>query len=380
MESMFLKLRLALLLIILSALNSLAIVMRHDRDISQYSALGERFKSVCSVRRQTTCTLISPNWVITAAHVIEGFPPFTELFVTFGDKQYPVEKILIHPSRARNTIDSSADIALFKLKIPVEGIKPVLLYEKNDEAEKLITLVGYGRTGNGLTGPTGEKVKVPLGATNRIEAHFENSLVITFDLPPGGTELEGIGGAGDSGGPALLEKNNDVYLLGVASFNNGDETTTGRYGTFAGYARISTRRQWILNTMAADPPTSGWRPLDQVNKSDKSFVNVAKRRAEAFLSAFNSSQLSKMAEFYKTQLVADPRGRSPEERIKYWQELFDNYGQYQARDFLADGRSRFAVRVYATKTKEWRAVVFELSDKVPHKITDLYMGNVSPPK
>ena len=111
-----------------------------------------------------------------------------------------IEKIIIHPARVRGAVDSSADLALFKLKQPVTEIKPVLLYDRMDEADKDVILAGYGTTGDGVAGPNGGRGKLR-AATNKIEGPLENSLLMVFDAPPFATELEGIGGAGDSGSP-----------------------------------------------------------------------------------------------------------------------------------------------------------------------------------
>src|SRR5262249_30100112 len=156
------------------------------------------------------------------AHTIENNNPFTNLYVMFSGQRYEVEKAFLHPNRVKGSVDSSADMALLKLTRQVEGITPVLLYEKGDEVGKVVTIVGRGGTGNGLTGQTMPKGHTLRGATNRIEAALENSILMTFDAPPGGTNLEGIPGSGDSGGPALFEQDGKLYLLGVDSFNSGD--------------------------------------------------------------------------------------------------------------------------------------------------------------
>lgn len=56
----------------------------------------------------------------------------------FNGQRYEIEKIIIHPARVRNTVDSSADIALLKLKESVTDIVPALLYDKRDEPEKTL--------------------------------------------------------------------------------------------------------------------------------------------------------------------------------------------------------------------------------------------------
>jgi hypothetical protein len=130
---------------------------------------------------------------MTAAHPVEGyFNPTSDPDVVFAGKKYVIEKMILHPARINGAIDSSADMALLKLAQPVEGITPVLLYDKDDEVGRIIAIVGRGEMGTGLTGPVGERSPVPQGATNRIEAVFENSPK-TRSAPKPGTVGPGPG-------------------------------------------------------------------------------------------------------------------------------------------------------------------------------------------
>jgi hypothetical protein len=357
-----------------------AIIIRHDRDESLSIALGARYPAVGNLQGEVTCTLIAPRWALTAAHTIENHPPFTDLYVLFDGERYEVEKAIIHPGRVRDAVDSSADLALLKLDRPVRGITPVLLYDRDDEVDKQVILVGYGHTGTGLTGPVGEKSKVRRGATNRIDADFENSLMMLFDAPPGGTELEGIGGGGDSGSPALLEEGGKLYTVGVSSFNSGVAGTSGRYWTFEGYARVSTRRKWIMDTIAADPPTSLWSPLKKLGGKVALPQTVAGRRAAAFFAVWNTGKEAMIAKFYAEHRTPDPKGRSAAERVKGWQELLDTYGHYQPYGFAQEGPNRFAVLVRAERNTPWRGILFELEKEKPHRVKSMQMGDVEAPK
>lgn len=360
--------------------NAFSIVIRHDREDEKYLALGAKYPVSGYLQEQVGCTLIAPRWAITAAHTIESNPAFIDYYVMFGGKRYEIEKIIIHPARVRDTVDSSADIALLKLKEPVTDITPALLYDKIDEPGKIVTLVGYGVTGTGLTGATGERGKLR-GATNRIEGALENSLLLVFDAPPLGTDLEGVSGAGDSGSPALYEENGKLYIIGVGSFNSGDpkEGTVGKYGTFEGYARISTRRAWILDTMKADPPTSIWGDLSKL-KNNAFPQNIFGRRAEAFFKAFNSGKESEIAEFYAAHRPPHPQGKTPQERAKGWQELLDQYGTYEVYGYATQGNYLYSYLVYSTREKIWRGVMLEFEETKPHKIKGMSMWNTKPPK
>lgn len=362
----------------LLASDAFSIVIRHDRDDEKYLTLGAKYPVVGFFQEQVGCTLIAPRWAITAAHVVESNPGFINYFVMFGGKRYEVEKIIIHPKRVRDAVDSSADIALLKFKEPVTGITPALLYDRMDEGGKKVILAGYGKTGTGLTGSTGERGKLR-GATNEIEGALENSLLLVFDAPPHGTDLEGINGAGDSGSPAIYEENGKLYIIGVSSFNSGSAERASMYWTFEGYARISTRRKWILETIKTDPPTSFWGDFKKI-KNNAFPANLFGRRAAAFFKAFNSGKESEIANFYADHRPPSPQGKTPQERVTGWQELLDQYGAYKVYGYSQSGAYRYTFLVYSSREKIWRVVYLEFEEKQPHKVKNMSMRDTKPPK
>ena len=379
MSKRILKLILIPLLFGLCSQSVFPIIIRHDRDDARYLALGAKYPQTGYFQERVGCTLIAPNWAITAAHTIEGNPAFINYYVMFGGKRYEIEKIILHPARVKNTVDSSADIALLKLKTPVMDIAPALLYERQDEGGKNVILAGNGATGTGLTGGTGERGKLR-AATNQIEGALENSLLMVFDPPPFGTDLEGIGGAGDSGSPAFYEENGKLYLIGVGSFNSGDaqKGTASKYGTFDGYARISTRRKWILETIKTDPPDSLWGPLRKI-KNNSFPKDVFGRRADAFFKAFNAGTESAIAEFYATHRPPNPEGKTPQERAKGWQELMNQYGKYEVQGFSRQGNYNYSFLVFSAKEKLWRGVQLEFEENKPHRVKGMQMWDTGPP-
>ncbi len=360
------------------AQGSSAIIIRHDRDDQQYLLLGAKYQVSGFLQERVGCTLIAPLWAVTAAHTIEENPAFINYYVMFGGKRYEVEKIIIHPSRVKGTVDSSADLALLKLKQPVTEIKPALLYDRMDEADKEVVLAGYGMTGNGLAGQNGERGKLR-AATNKIEGPLENSLLMVFDAPPFATELEGIGGAGDSGSPALYEEGGKLYIMGVGSFNSGNakQGTSSKYGTFSGYARISTRRTWILETMKADPPDSLWSEKKEI-KNNSFPKDTFGKRSQAFFASFNAGQEAAIAKFYADHRPPHPEGKTPQERAKGWQELMDQNGAYEVKAFSKQGRHSYAYLVYSAKAKTWRGVQIDFESKAPYRVTGIQMWDVDP--
>ena len=226
------------------------IVIRHDKSDAEYLALGKKFPSVCKVgKRGGDGTLIAPQWIMTAAHVAQGMfrRQGKDLKIYFENKAegYLIDKIFIHPDFAPM---QGADIALILLKKPVQGIDPAQWYTQKNEAGKNIIIVGHGDFKNGKGGEwvvDGKK----RGATNVIDEATSNKIIFDFDEPPGGTELEGTAGRGDSGGPAFIMKDNIPFIAGISSAGMPGKNGPGTYGAVEHYTRVSSYQDWIKSTI-----------------------------------------------------------------------------------------------------------------------------------
>ena len=227
------------------------IVIRHDRDDSEYRELGTKFPAVCKVgKRGGDGTLIAKNWVITAGHVAQGMfrreGLDLKIFFANTEKGYTVDQIFVHPNFAPM---QGADIALIRLKESVQDIEPAGLYRSTDEAGKSIIIVGHGDFKNGQeTTWTVDGIK--RGATNTIDRTTADKIVFDFDAPPGGTTLEGTAGRGDSGGPAFIMENETPRVAGISSAGMPGANGPGTYGAVEHYTRVSTYHKWIEETMA----------------------------------------------------------------------------------------------------------------------------------
>jgi hypothetical protein len=212
-------------------------------------ALGERFAAAGRVLPDGGCTLIGPDWVATAGHVVQHARLGT-LRVRFAETEYNVAEVVLHPKAEaeRPGRPPEVDLALLRLAEPVVGVEPAAIYRDADEVGKTLALVGYGDVGNGNEQPRRSDGK-RRAATNVVDDAGPLRIMMKFDEPPGGTELEGVSGPGDSGGGAFLEKDGSVYLVGVSSASmNG---RPGRYGVIDVYTRVSSFADWIDEAIGA---------------------------------------------------------------------------------------------------------------------------------
>lgn len=220
------------------------IVIRHDRPDSLYRALGERFPSVARIGRRGDGTLITPRWILTAAHVALGAER-AGITVAVGGRDYAIERVVVHPDWREL---GPHDIGLMLLREPVTGVTPVGFYRGSDETGRVATIVGHGDTRTGLGGPWQSDGRVR-GARGRIARADDAHLVFEFPRPPAGEDLGGAPGRGDSGGPAFLVRGDSVFVAGISSAGYDGEAGPGTYGAVDHFTRVSRYTGWIEATV-----------------------------------------------------------------------------------------------------------------------------------
>jgi len=232
------------------ALTCFPIIHRHDRPDSLFIALGAKYPALAHINLPTPKgasdgegTLIAPRWVLTAAHVAMEVRK-GHVLVIHGQR-VAVDSIVIHPSWEDG---GPHDLGLLRLAAPITDVSPAPLYRDSSEVDQVVVLLGYGDYGTGESGPVGND-HVVRGATNRIDEATAAWLTFRFDAPgdPRATELEGVSGPGDSGGPAFIGEGAAARLAGVSSGQSSRATggRRGRYGVTEFYVRVSRYVAWI---------------------------------------------------------------------------------------------------------------------------------------
>lgn len=230
----------------------LGLIIRHDVPDQHYIELGKNYPQICHLS-DGEATLIGENWFLTAAHVAiflyEALEKGVTPQVTFDNKKLDVVEVIIHPNFYLGRTSIENDLALIKTKGNLTHIPFAKLYDKPDEMGKQITIVGRGDFGTGLSGAV-KADKITRAATNKIDKVYDQWITFNFDPPhsQNATQLEGVSGPGDSGGPAFIDIDHIRYIVGVSSnqMNNGKE---GVYGVTEYYARVSYYKKWIENQM-----------------------------------------------------------------------------------------------------------------------------------
>lgn len=230
-----------------------SIVMRHDVDQKRYLASWADFPALAQFYVDGAHgALIAPRWVVTAAHTTFCTDPGTTILV--GGEKVKVKRRYVHPG---HTPGVSHDMALIELAAPVTSVKPANIETNGDETGTVVTFIGAGGTGTGIEGQTVDNAAnlgVLRKAHNTVEATEGPLLAFVFHRAEQALPLEGIGGSGDSGGPAFIQTGKQYTVLGVSS--RGElGSTIGKYGNREYYTRLSYFQDWIEGVMQGDEQT-----------------------------------------------------------------------------------------------------------------------------
>jgi hypothetical protein len=222
----------ALLLVsgLLAAAPAAAILIRPDRDDAEYLELATRYPASIALPGGGEGVLIARRWVLTAAHrakALQEMKPAPKL--PMGGRDHDIEAIFIHPDWKTGAAN---DIALVLLRKDVTGIEPTPVYRASDESGKGVAIVGHGGSGTIGAKPAASDGK-KRAAINTIDRVQPRALGLRIKPAEDASDLQGAAAAGDSGGPAIIETREGLYVAGIGSATEGEWELYARASAFA---------------------------------------------------------------------------------------------------------------------------------------------------
>ena len=211
-------------------------------------------------------TLINTNWVLTAAHCIDGaeeqaneigfnLSPRNVNFVVASNSNptfnygrppnallYQAEAIYVHPNYDPSAQIQNDDIALIRLRTSVPNVTPIPIFrgDLTQNVGDTLTYVGFGTSNPNSTALNSSGIKrrtaLPIhvvGAASYVSIH--NNTGICF---------------GDSGGPGILTQGSTQYVASVNSTVSGESPTCL---LASNQMRVDAYQSWIDYVMGNDP-------------------------------------------------------------------------------------------------------------------------------
>ncbi|XP_047234280.1 transmembrane protease serine 2 [Girardinichthys multiradiatus] len=205
-------------------------------------------------------TIISPNWILSAAHCFQKYNRATEWRVVYGDVKLSkmsyrgsVQRIINHEDF--DSVTNAYDIALLKLKLPVtftERVRPVCLPNSgiNVNAGARAWITGWGALiSSGPTPDTLNQAQVTIYDRKTCNAPYVLDGEVTETMFCAGKLEGGVDTCqGDSGGPLVVNTGDVWWLLGDTSWGYGCavKNKPGVYGNITYFS------EWIQKQMQDD--------------------------------------------------------------------------------------------------------------------------------
>ena len=204
-------------------------------------------------------SLISADWVLTAAHCVQGEDP-KNLAVAVGRTllnsnqgvRSNITAVYVHPDYGDPT-GNSHDAALLHLATGVPSqISPIRLADNTvqdnrfEDPGTMLTVIGWGTTSTHKASYPNDlrEVDVPVVGDATCQGAYGASLDIATMVCAGAPNIDSC--YGDSGGPLFARNGGDPVEIGIVSWGNGCAKKR-----FPGvYSEVNSQRirDWILQT------------------------------------------------------------------------------------------------------------------------------------
>jgi len=236
----------ALVLIALLSFSPAAGALVGGADVVRGTGAGRHIVMIISTRGSLcTGTAIARDLVLTGGHCVAPAASYRVLLPDIKPPGLGIRSIAIHPRYNPKDYASgrvTADVALLKLEQPLPAdivpaaVAPVMSVAPGDR----FVIAGYGGTAPGSEAGNGVPRAAALIATGK-----PGTLQIRLFDPATRDQRSGLGACtGDSGGPAFVENNGTLAVIGVVSWSTGAASTDG-CGGLTGVTPLALYRGWV---------------------------------------------------------------------------------------------------------------------------------------